>query len=141
MRTAIRPVRQDVFAVVLIASDEDWRQLRDVFPDMHPGSALGHEWTSRAFGNKRVVFVNTGSDSVSAAATAQHAADQWRPAAFFVPGTAQDSALLAFAWVAERNRIPLYDHSSVRSVLDELGGISAASEPDAVTPLPNSGTE
>jgi hypothetical protein len=141
MRTAIRPVRQDVFAVVLIASDDDWRQLRDAFPDMHPGSALGNEWTSRAFGRKRVVFVNTGSDIVSAAATAQHAADQWRPAVFLVPAAVEDAARSAFVWVAERNRIPMRNHSSVGSILDELGGLPSASEPDAVAPLPNGSAE
>jgi hypothetical protein len=141
MRTAIRPIRQDVFAVVLVASADDWQELRNAFPDLRPGTALGNEWTSRAFGRKRVVFVNTGTDAVSAAATAQHAADQWRPALFLVPRNADDAAAHAFSWVAERNRIALQNHSSVRALLDELGGVPAVSEADAVVPLPNGGTE
>lgn len=141
MRTAIRPIRQDVFAVVLIASAAGWQQLREAFPDLRPGSALGNEWTSRAFGRRRIVFVNTGSDAVSAAATAQHAADQWRPVSFVVPGQTDESAADAFRWVAERNRIPLRHEPTLRAVLDEFGRAGAASEPDAVVPLTDGGPE
>jgi hypothetical protein len=141
MRTAIRPIRQDVFAVVLIASPKDWQELRDAFPDLRPGSALGNEWTSRAFGKRRVVFVYTGADVVSAAATAQHAADQWRPVLLLIPEGTEQAALDAFQWVAQRNRIALRMEPSLHALLDDLAGVPPASEANAVIPLADGGTE
>jgi hypothetical protein len=142
MRTAIRPIRQDVYAVVLVASAQDWQELRDAFPELRPGSALGSEWTSRAFGRKRVVFVNTGEDTVSAAAIAQHAADHWRPSALLMPGSTAGSAVHAFQWVAERNRIPLRNQPSMQALLAELSGVPVLpSEPDAMIPLADSSSE
>ena len=107
MKTSIRPIRQDVYAVVLVASDEHWQEVRRAFPDLRPGLALGHEFTSRSFGKRRVVFMQTGTGSVSAAACAQHAADRWRPSILMstVDGGCPEAE--AFAWVAERNDVPL----------------------------------
>ena len=107
MKTSIRPIRQDVYAVVLVSSDENWQEVRRAFPDLRPGITLGHEFASRSFGKRRVVFMHTGTGSVSAAASAQHAADRWRPSVLMstVNGDCPESE--AFEWVAERNDIPL----------------------------------
>ena len=107
MKTSIRPIRQDVFAVVLVASDENWQEVRRAFPDLRPGLSLGREFTSRSFGRRRVVFMQTGSGAIPAAACAQHAADRWRPTMLLssVEGGAEEAE--AFAWVAERNGVPL----------------------------------
>lgn len=107
MKTSIRPIRQDVFAVVLVASDEDWQEVRRAFPDLRPGLALGHEFTSRSFGRRRVVFMQTGIGAVSAAACAQHATDRWRPAMLMSTVDCGGPEAEAFAWVAERNSVPL----------------------------------
>ena len=107
MKTSIRPIRQDVYAVVLVASDENWQELRRAFPDLRPGLALGQEFTSRSFGKRRVVFMQTGSGSVSAAACAQHAADRWRPSRLLSTVDGETAEAEAFQWVAERNDIPL----------------------------------
>ena len=142
MRTAIRPIRQDVYAVVLVASPRDWQELRDAFPELRPGSALGNEWTSRAFGKKRVVFVSTGEEAVSAAAISQHAADQWRPSFFLIPDNTVDSAAQAFHWVADRNRVNVQNHASMQALLAELAGSTVPqSVPDPVVPLPDSSPE
>lgn len=107
MKTAIRPIRQDVFAVVLVASDENWQEVRRAFPDLRPGLSLGHEFASRSFGRRRVVFMQTGSGAIAAAASAQHAADLWRPSMLL--STVDDGCpeAEAFAWVAERNSVRL----------------------------------
>jgi len=102
MKTAIRPVRQDVFAVVLVASAEDWSAVRESLPDLRPGLALNREWISRTFGRRRVVFVDAGEEPIAAAATAQHAVDQWRPDILLSTADAD-----AFYWVAENNRVPI----------------------------------
>ena len=107
MKTSIRPIRQDVYAVVLVASDEYWQEVRRAFPDLRPGLALGREFTSRSFGKRRVVFMQTGTGSVSAAACAQHAADRWRPFMLMSTVDAASPEAEAFGWVAERNDVPL----------------------------------
>ena len=107
MRTAIRPVRQDVFAVVLVVSGEDWTGIRSAFPDLRPGLALNREWISRAFGRRRVVFVLTGDECIAASATAQHAVDQWRPLILLSTVPEDSEEAKAFRWVAENNRVPL----------------------------------
>ena len=111
MKTSIRPIRQDVYAVVLVASDENWQEVRRTFPDLRPGLALGHEFTSRSFGKRRVVFMQTGSGTVSAAACAQHAADRWRPQMLMSTVDGATPEAEAFQWVAERNDIPLTEFS------------------------------
>ena len=103
MRTAIRPVMQDVFAVVLVASAEDWSAVRESLPDLRPGLAVNREWISRTFGRRRVVFVHAGEEPIAAAATAQHAVDQWRPDVLLSTSNAA-----AFQWVAENNRVPMW---------------------------------
>lgn len=140
MKTAIRPIRRDVYAVVLISSEEDWQVLREAFPDLRPGSALGTEWTSRAFGRRRVVFVQTGSNPVGAAAHAQHAYDHWRPQRFIAAGATAEETLDAFAWVAEHNRI-LLEREGYDTVAVLLASFGGSSVPDPVAALPDGGTE
>ena len=107
MKTSIRPIRQDVFAVVLVTSAENWQEIRRAFPDLRPGLSLGLEFTSRNFGRHRVVFMQTGTGSISAAASAQHAADRWRPAVMMSAADSESPEADAFAWVAEHNGLSL----------------------------------
>jgi hypothetical protein len=136
MKTAIRPIRRDVHAVVLISSEHDWQEMRDAFPDLRPGSALGTEWTSRAFGKRRVVFVQTGADPVAAAAHAQHAADHWRPHRFIAAGALEQGAATAFEWVAEHNRI-LLEREGFETIPELLASFGEPSVPDPVVALPD----
>jgi hypothetical protein len=119
MKTSIRPIRQDVFAVVLVASAEYWQEIRRAFPDLRPGQSLGHEFTSRNFGRYRVVFMQTGTGSVSAAASAQHAADRWRPAVMMSTADTEGPEADAFAWVAERNGLSLTSFQDSASSFEE----------------------
>lgn len=137
MKTSIRPIRQDVYAVVLVASDENWQEVRRAFPDLRPGSALGHEFTSRSFGKRRVVFMQTGRGTVSAAACAQHAADRWRPTMLISTVDGETPEAEAFIWVAERNDIPLAQlHQDGEAFSDGLAAFltAASSKPKEVPP-------
>jgi hypothetical protein len=102
MTKPIRPLKQDVHAVVLVPSDGDWQALRQAYEDLRPGMALGHEFLSRNFGRRRVVFVHTGDDPVDAAISAQYAVDRWSPRLL-----ASDAENHAFTHVALRNGLQL----------------------------------
>jgi hypothetical protein len=136
MKTAIRPIRRDVYAVALISSEDDWQELREAFPDLRPGSALGTEWTSRAFGKRRVVFVQTAVDPVGAAAHAQHAVDHWKPQRLIVAGSLEDPVADAFDWVCRHNRIPL-ERDGFESIGALLASFGEPSIPDPVVALPD----
>lgn len=124
MKTSIRPIRQDVYAVVLVASDENWQEVRRAFPDLRPGLALGHEFASRSFGKRRVVFMQTGTGTISAAACAQHAADRWRPQILMSTVDGETAEAEAFQWVAERNDIALTPFSPEQESFSEaLAGL------------------
>jgi hypothetical protein len=104
----IRPLRQDVHAVVLVPSDDGWSKLRQTYDNLRPGVALGREYLSRNFGRRRVVFVHTGENPVEAAVSAQYAIDRWTPQVL-----ASDTTHEAFDHVAMRNGLQL-------SKVDEL---------------------
>ena len=140
MKTSIRPIRQDVYAVVLVSSDENWQEVRRAFPDLRPGLALGREFTSRSFGKRRVVFMQTGTGTVSAAACAQHAADRWRPQMLLSTVDGETAEAEAFQWVAERNDIPLTDFSPEQESFSEaLAGFIVPMKPQV--PVPESPPE
>jgi hypothetical protein len=98
----IRPLRQDVHAVVLIPSQQQWEVLRTEYDELRPGISLGREFLSRNFGRRRVVFLHTGDDAVEAAVSAQYAVDRWSPRVLAFHG-AHDS----FDHVAARNGLEL----------------------------------
>ena len=142
MKTSIRPIRQDVYAVVLVASDENWQEVRRAFPDLRPGLALGHEFTSRTFGRRRVVIMQTGTGTVSAAACAQHAADRWRPAMLISSVDGDTPEAEAFIWVAERNDVPLAQlHHESEEFSEALAAFLAAAgaKPKQVPPAAEPG--
>lgn len=102
MTKPIRPLKQDVHAVVLVPSNPEWQQVRQSYEDLRPGIGLGHEFLSRNFGRRRVVFFHTGGDEVEAAVSAQYAIDRWSPRVL-----ASDTDHEAFSHVANRNGLPL----------------------------------
>jgi hypothetical protein len=102
MTKPIRPLKQDVHAVVLVPSELDWQDLRHAYEELRPGIGLGREFLSRNFGLRRVVFLHTGEDDVEAAVSAQYAVDRWSPRVL-----ASDSDHDAYSHVAARNGLSL----------------------------------
>jgi hypothetical protein len=102
MSTPVRPLRQDVYAVALIARDQDWDELRSAWESARPGLALGREWMSRVHGRKRIVMIHTGEEEMAAAVSAQYAVDRWKPRVL-----AAATPMAAFAHVAGRNHLRL----------------------------------
>lgn len=102
MTKPIRPLMQDVHAVVLVSSKSEWQELRHSYEDLRPGIALGHEFLSRNFGRRRVVFVHTGEERMEAAVLAQYAVDRWSPRML-----ASGSEHEAYTHVASRNGLTL----------------------------------
>lgn len=102
MTRPIRPIQQDVYAVVLIPSCDDWRSLCGAYDDLRPGVAFGHEFLSLHFGPRRVVYVHTGDEPIEAAVSSQYAIDRWNPRI-----VASRATLDAYTYVAERNGRPL----------------------------------
>lgn len=120
MTMPIRPLRQDVHAVVLVPSQERWQSLRETYETLRPGVALGREFLSRNFGKRRVVFVNTGEEAVEAAVSAQYAVDRWSPDVL-----ACDGGNGAFDHVAMRNGMTLVPVED----LDLRAGIPVPADP------------
>ena len=79
MRHARRPIRLDVYAVVLVCTQERWDEVRQQFSSVSPGISQGREFLSRTYANRRVVLVRSGEGIVAAAAAAQFAIDRWNP--------------------------------------------------------------
>jgi hypothetical protein len=125
MTKPIRPLKQDVHAVVLVPSEIEWQALRQSYEDLRPGIALGREFLSRNFGRRRVVFVNTGEDSVEAAVSAQYAVDRWSPRVL-----ASDSEHPAFTHVASRNglRLTPIDNLGLAEAIAAIVGTRESSE-------------
>jgi hypothetical protein len=119
MSTPVRPLRQDVYAVALIARDQDWDELRAAWESARPGLALGREWMSRVHGRKRIVMIHTGEDELAAAVSAQYAVDRWKPRVL-----AAATPMTAFSHVADRNNLRLNardeDNSALAAWIDTL---------------------
>jgi hypothetical protein len=79
MRHARRPIRLDVYAVVLVCTPERWDEVRQQFSGVSPGISQGREFLSRTYANRRVVLLRSGEGVVAAAAAAQFAIDRWNP--------------------------------------------------------------
>jgi hypothetical protein len=119
MSTPVRPLRQDVYAVALIARDADWDEVRTAWESARPGLALGREWMWRVHGRKRIVLMHTGEEEMPAAVSAQYAVDRWKPRVL-----AAATPMDAFSHVAGRNNLPLEqrepDESAIAAWLERL---------------------
>lgn len=103
MTSAIRPIRIDVLAVVLVGSDERWLHWKTAYAADRAGVSLWGEFFIRGVGWHRVIFFHTGAGEVAEAAGTQFALDRWRPALLATAEPASD----AMTAVASRNGVEL----------------------------------
>lgn len=121
---SIRPLRQDVHAVVLVPCNDRWQNLRQTYDSLRPGMALGCEFLSRNFGRLRLVFLNTGDEAIEAAVSAQYAVDRWAPRRL-----AFDGAHEAFEHVAVRNGLSLTPVEELWETLEPVAPAEPRKEP------------
>lgn len=107
MKSAMRPVRTDVFAVVVVCTPERWDEIRSEFGEPGPGRSRGREFVSRTYDNRRVVFLSAGEGLVAIAAAAQFAVDRWQPRFLMRTDDASADLAAAIEEVAAINDIPL----------------------------------
>ncbi|MBC7925263.1 MAG: hypothetical protein H7039_06355 [Bryobacteraceae bacterium] len=79
MKAALRPVRLQVHAVVIVCTDDHWESVQLQFPNTRPGIFRGRQFLSRNWGTKRFVFLRAGESLVALAATTQFGIDRWNP--------------------------------------------------------------
>ena len=107
MKTALRPVRLQVYAVVLVNTAEQWTYIEKQFPNTRPGVFRGRQFLSRNFGTKRVVFLRGGETRVLAAAAAQFGIDRWNPMLIMTTADEGVDAVESVAEVCEINGVRL----------------------------------
>src|SRR4051794_23537869 len=111
MKNALRPVRLQVYAVVLVSTPEQWSFVEKQFPNTRPGLFRGRQFLSRNFGTKRVVFLRSGEGCIRAAAAAQFGIDRWNPLLLMTTAEAGDDALNSIAEVCTINGVRLLPDS------------------------------
>lgn len=92
MKHAIRPVRLQVYGVVLVCNAALWEELRGQFAGLRPGITQGREYYSRTFTNRRVVVLRAGEGTIAAASAAQFAIDHWNPKILMMTSSADGEA-------------------------------------------------
>lgn len=107
MKNSLRPVRLQVYAVVLVSTPGQWSFVEKQFPNTRPGVFRGRQFFSRNFGTKRVVFLRAGEGEVHAAAATQFGIDRWNPLVVMSTAEQDDPALSAISQVCELNGVRL----------------------------------
>jgi len=130
MKTAMRPVRTDVFAAVLVCTQARWDEIRTEFGDPGPGRSQGREFVSRTYDNRRVVLLNAGEGIVATAAATQFAVDRWQPRILIRTDDAADELAATIEEVAAINDIPLLNQPLESGPLSDrlMGAFEAAGE-------------
>ncbi len=118
MKTALRPVRLQVFSVVLVCSPDHWQAVLTQFPNTRPGLFQGRSFLSRNFGPRRVVLLRCGQGSVPAAADAQFAIDRWHPSVLMATET-QGDEVSALHQVAAINGVFVVERRVLPASLDQ----------------------
>lgn len=126
MKQALRPVRLQVYAVVLVCTAEQWIAVQTQFPNSRPGSFRGREFLSRNWGTRRVVFVRVGEGVIAAAATAQFGIDRWDPDVLMSTAAEEDSCANAIHHVAEMNGVPMIAEPIVATNLEDTVPLAIA---------------
>jgi hypothetical protein len=126
MKHALRPVRLQVYAVVLVCTAEQWSAVQTQFPNSRPGSFRGREFLSRNWGTSRVVFLRVGDGLVSTAATAQFGIDRWDPEVLMSTMADEDGTAAAIRRVAEMNGVPVVAEAIVATNLDDTVPLAIA---------------
>jgi len=118
MKNSLRPVRLQVYSVVLVCTPEQWSDVQKQFPNSRPGVLRGRHFLSRNFGTKRVVFLNSGDGVVAAASAAQFAIDRWNPTVLMSTSSREDCET-AVVEVCEINGIRLLPEPVVATNIED----------------------
>jgi hypothetical protein len=130
MRQTLRPVRLQVYAVVLVHTDEQWAAVQLQFPNSRPGSFRGREFLSRNWGPRRVVLLRVGEGVILSAATAQFGIDRWEPEVLMSTLAAAEADGQAVRTVATMNGVRLVEQPIAAANLEDSVPLAiAASKP------------
>jgi hypothetical protein len=129
MKNALRPVRLQVYAVVLVCTAEQWSAVQAQFPNTRPGLFRGREFLSRNWGPRRVVFLHVGDGVIASAASAQFGIDRWDPDVLLTTTAATEEETDAIRRVADINGVPLIDEPVSATNIE-------ATVPMALSPTP-----
>lgn len=102
---------------VAISANAEWRALGK----QPAGRTPYGEWFETAMGGRRVIVFHGGWGKVDAAASAQYAIDQWRPAALVNIGTCG-----GFAGRIERHEIVLAERTVIYDIVERMGSAEEA---------------
>ena len=119
MKNALRPVRLQVYAVVIVSSTEDWSFVEKQFPNTRPGLFRGRQFLSRNFGTKRVVFLRAGEGKVHAAAAAQFGIDRWNPLLMMTTAEPANDTLESVSEVCAINGVRLLPEPVAAANIEE----------------------
>jgi len=119
MKHALRPVRLQVYAVVLVSTPEQWIFVEKQFPNTRPGLFRGRQFFSRNFGTKRVVFLRAGDGEIHAAAATQFGIDRWNPLVFLTTAEQDDPVLSAIPQICELNGVRLAAETVAASSIED----------------------
>jgi len=117
MKNALRPVRLQVYAVVLVCTAEQWDAVEKQFPNSRAGLFQGRQFLSRNFGTRRIVLLRCGTGVIATAAATQFAIDRWNPTLLMMtaPG---DGEFLAIQEVSQINGIRIAEQIVMATAID-----------------------
>lgn len=127
MKNALRPVRLQVYAVVLVCTADQWSAVQTQFPNTRPGSFRGREFLSRNWGTHRVVFLRVGEGTIACAATAQFGIDRWDPDVLMSTIPSDEAGNEAIRIVAELNGVTVVSEPIVATNLEDTVPLAIAS--------------
>lgn len=102
--------------VVIISANAEWREVRKYFPAAKISRSPFGEYFEIPIGRERVLFFHGGWGKISAAATAQHVIDRWKPAVLLNLGTCG-----GIAGRIERYVILLVEKTVVYDIVEMMG--------------------
>lgn len=112
---------------VVVSADAEWRAVRRLFPDAELGTTPFGEYFPRTFTQDArsigATVLHGGWGKVSAAASAQHALDRWRPELIVNLGTCG-----GFAGRIERGEIVMAERTVIYDIIEQMGSAQAAIE-------------
>jgi adenosylhomocysteine nucleosidase len=105
----------------LVSSGQEWRAVREFYPEVQPEGSPYGEWFPYNLGGKDLVFFHGGDGKIAAAASAQYALDRWQPRLIVNLGTCG-----GFAGDVQRGEILLVERSIVYDIVEQIGDQQAA---------------
>lgn len=112
---------------VVVSADAEWRAVRRLFPEAEPGATPFGEYFALTLthGSESIeaIVLHGGWGKVSAAASAQHALDRWRPELIVNLGTCG-----GFAGKIERGEIVMAERTVIYDIIEQMGSAEEAIE-------------